>query len=243
MTPCCWHRLRLYVAWTAICVCALLAGCSTAGSAATTAPKASAKITEQRTELDSHGKPITVTTTREGTATGTGTAAAGDNISGGMKSEPASVTINGVTATGGGGDSWSKAMAFTGGVASNPMLYVGIACILFAFVSMWRGWKELILPALGAGVMFIAMVVWPQIILWALLALVLIVGGPYIYTFWKKKKVEVVAQDNHEALRAAVAGVEAAPPEVQAVVKAEIAKQADDKDKATIIAVKLKDNL
>jgi hypothetical protein len=46
-----------------------------------------------------------------------------------------------------------------------------------------------------------------------------------------------------EALRAVVAGVEAAPAEAAAAVKAEVGKQADTRDKTAIAAVKAKDNL
>lgn len=214
-----------------------MTGCNSPGKASTSAPAAKASITEEHYTLNDAGKPIAKTvTTRTGEATGTGTAASGDNISGGMESEPASVEIAGVKATGGGGDSWSKAMAFTGGIASNPLLWVGVACLLAAAVAFWQGWKSVVLPAVGAGIVFIAIALYPEIIVWALVGLTIIVGGPYLYTAWSSHR-------SKEALRAVVAGVEASPPSAQEAVKDEISKQADAADKTTIMKVKLKDNL
>lgn len=64
----------------------------------------------------------------------------------------------------------------------------------------------------------------------------LIVGGVYIYS-------EYSGRSSGEALRAVAAGVANAPAQAAAAVKAEISKQADDRDKRVIKAIKIKDGL
>lgn len=223
----------------AILLCCLaLTGCGVIATSSTTAPKASAKSTTTTTQLDDKGKPKSTTTTvREATSTGTGTSATGDKVNQKSEAQPAAVSFDGITATGGGGKSNTSATGTALKAAmQSPLLWVGIACWLLAAVAFWQGWKSIVLPAVGAGAVFLAVAFYPALLLWAMLALVVIVGGPYVWTAIQGTRAK-------EALRAVVAGVEAAPPEAAEAVKAEVAKQADDADKTTIMAVKRKDNL
>lgn len=212
----------LAIAW--LC-CA--GGCSMLGSAKTTAPGVSATYIEKR--------PDGTTITKSGTATGTGTLATGEKVDQTTEAQPATITVDGITATGGGGNSRSKSTTSLTGIAS-PLLWVGIACMLLAAVAVWRGWNGMIIPAAGAGVLFMALAYYPQLLLWGVLALAVIVGGPYVWQYVQGKRAK-------EALRGVVAGVAATPPEVQVQVQAKVKEHTDQRDRATIRAVKKQDEI
>lgn len=216
----------------AVC-CLALTGCGVLASSRTTAPSASAKSTT--TELDEHGKPKRVTT-REASSTGVGASATGDSVNQKTETESPTVTVDGIMASGGAAKSSNKGEGGTLTGASSPLLWVGIACLLFAAVAVWQGWKGIIIPAAGAGVVLLAVAFYPSLLLWAVLALVLVVGGPYIWQYVQGFRAK-------EALRAVVAGVADAPPEVQFTVQERVRSHATEADRATIKSVRKADGI
>lgn len=218
--------------------CCWLAGCDSLASSSTSAPKAMAKSTTTTTELDDKGKPkSTTTTTREGTATGASTSATGAKVNQKSETESPVVAFDGMTVSGGASQSSNNGEGsgdLTG--TRSPLLWVGIACLLFAAVAVWQGWKGIIIPAAGTGVVMLALAFYPWLLLWGVLALVAIVGGPYIWQYVQGFRAK-------EALRAVVAGVADAPPEVQMQVQDRVSAHADDSDKATIRKVRKRDNI
>lgn len=227
-----WPRLRIVGVIAQVATCSLLMqGCDATSS--TSAPSATAKSTT--TELDDHGKPKAVIV-REATATGVSTNATGDSVNQKSETESPTVAFDGMTASGGAAKSSNKAdgSGLTG--ASSPLLWVGIACLLFAGVAVWQGWKGIIIPAAASGVVFLALAFYPWLLLWGVCALVVIVGGPYIWQYIQGFRAK-------EALRAVVSGVAAMPPEQQVQVQAKVSQHASDKDKATIRAMRRKDNI
>lgn len=220
-----------------VCIFAL-SGCGVLASSSTTAPKATAKSTTTTTQLDDKGKPkATVTTVREAMATGVGTNATGDSVNQKSETESPTVAFDGMTVSGGAAKSSNKGEGTAGLVGmKSPLLWVGIACLLLAAVAVWQGWKGIIIPAAGAGVVFLALAFYPWLLLWGILALVVLVGGPYIWQYVQGFRAK-------EALRAVTAGVADLPPEVQVQVQDRVRSYADERDKATIRKIRKRDGL
>lgn len=114
---------------------------------------------------------------------------------------------------------WLGALLFLGGVAAFIFKRIRDGCILCA-----AG-----LVAVGASML--GPVGW--------LVIILLFAGIAGYFWWVGQK----GLRASEALRGVVAGVESAPDEARKLVKAAISNHADERDKATIRAVKKADDL
>jgi len=217
--------------------CLALTGCGIVASSNTTAPKASAKSTTTTVQLDDKGKPkATVTTVREALATGVGTSATGEKVNQRAETESPNVTFDGMTASGGAAKSSNKGEGSDGSAWSNPLLWAGVACILGAAAALYFGLRLAAVIALGTGLLLIAIVVYPMILLWAVAAIVVIGGVLYL-------RAEGNAMKFKESLRAVVAGVADAAPEVQVQVQQRVASHASEADKATIRKVRKQDGV
>ncbi len=111
-----------------------------------------------------------------------------------------------------------------------------VLCLLAAGVAAYFRLFGAAIAAAGLAGVLIFAAAQPEL---AGIAIVLGVCGVAAYFVWQGKK----GKEFHEAARAVIGGVALSPPEAQAVVKAEIAKQADDADKAVIKRIKRKDDL
>ncbi|MCC6425683.1 MAG: hypothetical protein IT435_02560 [Phycisphaerales bacterium] len=192
----------------------------------------------------------TVKTRNEGRGVGAGAVAEGDKLDQKFDGSPPRVGLGAdgsQTAEGGGSDSEQKASALKIPPLpwQNPMFWLGLVCLggsAFCFYRLLRR-PAVILAASGVGLLAAAF--YPVILLYTAAAVLLMIVGPYIWAEFQKKKHEGESNSKREALRAVVAGVEHrdVPPEMQRVVKAAIAKEADGSDKAVIDEVKRDDKV
>lgn len=214
-----------------------LNGCVKGSSSTlTTAPSATATKVEERTKYDEAGKAIeTLRTTLMGQATGTSAKAHGDKIDQQLASQPANVSVNGISASGGGGESDTTAKSAPS-LWSNPLLWVGILCVLGAAAAFWLGLRRAAIVLLIVGGGLIAAALYPWLMLFAVAGVVAVQFGPHLYA-------EFQARRNHEALRAVAAGVDALDADDYVKVTGEIAKHADAADKAVIRKVRRADGL
>lgn len=213
-----------------------LPGCQSGASTETSAPSAMATLTEERMKYDESGKPMEkITTTKSGQATGTGMQASGDKIDQAASGQPASVSLDDVQASGGGGQSKTKATAEMSAMKS-PLLWVGILCILGAAFCLYKAQIRAGLCLVAAGGGLIASAFYPALMIFACAGAVAVIAGPYIWA-------EIQRHRKTEALRAVVGGIAAAPTDAQDAVKVEIAKQAEPADEDVITKVKRKDGL
>ena len=211
---------------------ATAAGC---GSSVTLTP-GKAEITHKTTTTVHPDGTITRTIDTGGTSTGAGGSATGDKTDLAGDGAPAPITLPGDGGAVGPSSAPFVLGAKGGGMFSNPLLWVGILCCIGGGAAIYFGLRRaaVVAFAVGAGLIVAAMLpVWAWV---AIAAVAVIGGGFYLWSEWQAKR-------NKEALRAVVAGVELAPPDVQAAVKAEVAKQADPSDKAVISRIKQADNL
>ena len=210
-----------------------LSGCSMLGSARTTAPGAGMTETTESTKPDGTKEKHS----RTYSATGTGTTATGEKVDQQSEAQPATIGLpDGTVLTGGGGTSRSKAMGSSLTGLSSPLLWVGIACFLLAAVAVWRGWNSLIVPAAGAGVVFIAVAFYPWLMLWAVLALVVIVGGPYVWAAIQAKRAT-------EAARALTETAASLPTEAKAEFEKGLTRAVEGSDMQVIQNIVKKDDL
>jgi hypothetical protein len=178
-------------------------------------------------------RPVTVTYHRaDGTSASMTTTA--DKFAETWKTETPSITPAGGV-TGGGAESTTTAQMFQGGAWKNPLLWLGILSLAGGAFCLYIGSRR---GALILGVGGVALIVasFIPIGVWIAVAVVGVGIAALVYA-------ERNGLIHNEALRAVVAGVENAPASIGTVIKTEIAKQADQRDKSVIAAVKLKDAL
>lgn len=179
----------------------------------------------------------------EGRGLGAGAEAIGDKLDQQFTGSPPSVGrgADGSQSAQGGGaeaDQSGSALKIPPMPWKNPLFWLGLAalggCGFCVYARLRRG--AMICGAAGVGLLAAAF--YPFLLLFAVAGVVLVIALPYI-------KAEMEAQRNKEALRAVVAGVDHAtvPQEAKDAVKAAIGTEADDRDRATIKAVKMADSV
>lgn len=142
--------------------------------------------------------------------------------------------------SGGTATTTSNQSAFVFGDMALKLLVggAGVLCLLGAGLCVFVGWGVPRAPAIlgGLGLGLIIAAFFPVVVVFVLVAAVAVL---VVHAVMAERK----GTSFSEALRAVVAGVAAAPSDAAAVVKAEVAKQADARDSAVISTVKLKDRL
>ena len=169
----------------------------------------------------------------EGEAIGPAGRASGDKIDQKFSGKPADLKLPGLgSGTGGGVSSDTDAASGLG----SPLVWAGVLCFLAAGACVYFGLKGPGVACAATGGLLLAVGFYPAILLYGLgLAVVGLAG----YLVWHARQGTKAT----EALRAVVAGVETAADDAAKVVKAKISEHADATDKATIAAVKVRDNL
>lgn len=188
----------------------------------------------------------TVKTVEEGTGKGAGATAEGDKLDGKFDGTPPKVgrgADGSQTAEGGAAIAANKASAFVppATMMSNPLMWIGAGCLLGSgwFIYRRRPRPAFTLGGVGAGLILCAM--FPGL-LWFILAGVIVwFALPYIKAELEAQKGE----QNKEALRAVVAGVEHSdvPYDAAKAVKAAIFKESDAVDRKAIDEVKREDKI
>lgn len=209
---------------------AAIQGC--AASARTTPPGASAtKTIEQRAPDGSVTR-----TTISGSASGTGQSASGSKVDAEMDSEPASVALDDVLATGGGGRGRTQAKADSNLMTRLAAGAGGVICLLGAggLIYFGRVRGGLVVGAVGAGCIAIAL--WPGLLSWVLVGALVAVVGPYVYAEWK-------AKGSHEGLRAALEAVNGLGEQARQQFADLVRSHAVDADANVIRKVKRADTL
>lgn len=193
----------------------------------------------------------TLEVTEEASGKGAALRASGEKIVGDFNATAPQASL-GENRTASGSDV-ADSMKITGSVNlwANPLMWVGILCILAAGACLYLGLPPkatLITAIAGAG--FITAAIMPGVLIFLLAAVGLIVVGPYIYTEWKaiknKTKLEEEAEGYREALRAAVAGIsdlKTRNPDLYNAAKAAISSHTTDDDIAVIQQIKTMDRL
>lgn len=220
--------LLAFVCWSSV-------GCAIS-KVHTTQPSTSTKQTQTEDIIDPVTGKVTgrKTTTQEASAAGMGGDAEGDKASQSVQSGGAESSIgpNGpVAKTEGGGAKGAASMdsstQFWG------CLLVGVLFIIGAAAAQYFQLNRAPVILLGIGVFFITIAIWPQILIYGLI-LVVIFGGVYLYV--EKKGLHLF-----EAVRATTP-VLAAHPEAKEMLFNTTADP-KTKDAATIRAVALKDGI
>lgn len=149
-----------------------------------------------------------------------------------------------------GGSLEASLSVFSGKDIVWPFVIAGGAGIAFGIWRLRSGKLHDGVTAIGVGATLVVIGLWPEVLAWAVLAGVAVLG----YGWWansrtagkattKANDAEEKFKRAYEAARAVVGGVASLPADIQAAVKAEIAKQADDADKAVIKKIKREDGL
>ncbi len=136
----------------------------------------------------------------------------------------------------GTGGAFGATAAIIPGAGRNPILWVGILLLLAAGVCVYLQLRR---AAMICGIGGAALIVAAMLPAWGwIIIAVAAVGGGGFYIWAEKQHMTM-----KEALRATVEGIERAPAEAKAAVKAEVAKAADPSDSVAIAAIKAKDGL
>lgn len=210
----------------------LLSGCQ---SSSTITPGSTSLRSVERVTTTDPATGATVTREREaiGTATGAGARASGDKIDQDVSSTAPKLTVPGATASAGGFDSDTAA---TSDSARWIVLGLGVLCLFAGGAGIYFGVRALAIVGGAVGALLIVAGIYPALLLWLLLAGIAVGGA---YAVW----AGLLGAKAQSALAAVVAGVETAPADVAAAVKAEIAKQATAADKAVITTTKAKEGV
>lgn len=205
------------------------------------APKVA--VNERVVGFTPEGKPLTekITVSEpgvvkkrvKGEATGAGASANGDKLD--QKFDSGAPTLNlPDVGKGSGGSVSGDSTASIAGISI--FIILGGLCVLGGVASF----ALQLYPRTGIGLLaiggcLIAVGIFPWL-WWLLLAVGLIAVGLYL---WAERH----GKSMHEAVRAVTAGISDLPGDLQSAAKAAIARHADDRDKATIKAVKKADDL
>lgn len=172
-------------------------------------------------------------TNEHATGTGAGLSTNSDEAAAKFVTSAPGATLPGIGSTGGGASTEFSVRTIQG-AASNPLLWVGILAVLAAGWAVFKGIPRagLILGVIGGGFITAAMLpAWA----WVLIAAAGVVAvAAYIWS-------EYGGKVKHEALRAVVDGVDSlkeSSPGAYQIVKQEIGKQADTRDRKTIAKYK-----
>lgn len=171
----------------------------------------------------------------EGTASGKGaglTTDSQDAVNNFNTSSPNS-WLPGIGSTGGSAD---IASTLTGKKPTSPLLWAGILAAVGGAVAFYFGLRRAALVCLGLSGALIAA---SFITAWAWIILALAGVSAVAFYVWAERKNLL----HREALRAVTAGVESLDTVARGVAKSAIAVHADDRDKATIKAIKKADDL
>lgn len=171
--------------------------------------------------------------TEQASGTGAGLSTNSDEAAAKFVTSAPGATLPGIGSTGGGASTEFSVRTIQG-AASNPLLWVGILAVLAAGWAVFKGIPRagLILGVIGGGFITAAMLpAWA----WVLIAAAGVVAvAAYIWS-------EYGGKVKHEALRAVVDGVDSlkeSSPGAYQIVKQEIGKQADTRDRKTIAKYK-----
>lgn len=177
----------------------------------------------------------------EGFGRGAGATAEGDKLSDTISGAAPNVGLgDGRTASGGSIERDTAGTAFVVPEApwKNPMLWIGLLAAIGGGYLTFQGMLKpgLILVAAGSACMAVAF--FPALTLWLLAAAAAVLVASYLLSAKGSNSLR-------EALRAVVAGVEnkAVPAEAQAQVKAAIARESDEPDRAVIDEIKRADGV
>ena len=181
-----------------------------------------------------------VKTTEEAKGTGASGEAKGDKSELKIDGSAPTAKLPGRAESDGGSVKSSGSAKIDASLFGNPLLWAGILSWLAAAVSVYlRLPLRVALIAVAAGAAFICAALFPA-------AMLFLVGGTAVagvgFFVWSSMQADQGAKAK-EALRAVVAGVATAPIGAAEAVKAEIAKHADESDKAVIKKVKKADDL
>lgn len=122
-------------------------------------------------------------------------------------------------------------------------LWIGVVLILGAGACIYLQKRRAATVVGCLGGVFIVAAFFPTLAATIIGGGVALVAGPYVWAEFKKAQAEDEAAKNKKTLRAVIAGVEAAPADAKAAIKAEVVKKADQADKETIARVKFEDKI
>lgn len=182
-----------------------------------------------------------VRTKERGRGVGAAAIAEGDRLNDNFTGSAPEVNLGAERSSRGGGserDVSASAVRMPALPWQNPLFWVGLAALGGAGASVYFGLRRAAVICGVAGAGLLAAAFFPGLFLIVAAAAVAVLLLPYIRAEWEKNR-------SHEALRAVVAGVDdkTVPAEAKAAVKAAIASEATDQDKATIKAVKRADEV
>lgn len=199
--------------------------------------------TKRITGFTPDGNPITEETTVSepgvtrqrlyGEATGAGASATGDKLDQQIDSGAPTLNLPGV-GKGSGGSVSGDVTASVAGIS--VFIILGGLCVLGGIASFaLQLYPRTGIGLLAVGGCLITVGLFPWL-WWLLLAVGLIAVGLYL---WAERN----GKSMHEAVRAVAAGIADLPGDLQNAAKDAIGRHADDRDKATIKAVKKADDL
>lgn len=233
------HRTATFRLALLIFALAMVASCDQQASVKTTRPLGEVKRTTITEKLDDKGKPTERTTTElSGKAEGTSAEASGSEAAQASTVQPAtaSLTDEGVTASGGGGSNKATAKGETSTFA-NPMLYAGILLILAGLACTYWTTKKtggLLVSLIGVGL--IMLLIWPILMCWGVAIGAVLMAARILFG-------DVAFERVQGALGAVVKGVAAMPAEAQAQARLKIKEHAKPKERAAIDREKIKAGL
>jgi hypothetical protein len=235
-----WYRRVCWYDWLGIaaiigaCVAMAIAGagCASNSSATTNAPLASGqKIIEK---LDPNTGKVMERTTLAATATGTGSQSRGDKVEQQTNSQPAMVQFNGDLVASGGGAETNQSAKTTASILAVGI--AGIIMLVLAGVAFYLQMRRCATVLGVAGASLVAISLWPALLIYGVLAVVLWQCFPY---FWS----ELRASRATSALSAVVAGIEGVGAVTQHEIKSEVDKQATETDRKEIKKLKAREDL
>lgn len=168
--------------------------------------------------------------TETATGTGAGVDTTAKEIANSVNTQAPNVSLSGATADGGGLVSELVAKSIGGQKAIQVAVgLAGVVCLLMAGWCVYARWGLPRAPIVAgaAGLVLLAVAFYPILLVWGLLLALVAGGAAYLMS-------ERGETRNKEALRAVIAGIQTAPAFVADPVKAEIAKAADETDRAVI---------
>ena len=210
-------------------------------------PGSEIEITNERKRTHDAGT-VDLTETAEGQ--GASLRANGDKIVSDFDASSPSAGLGGGREAAGGSTRTSQTITMNN-TASNPLLWVGIACLLGAGWLVYRGRLRAALITAGVGVAMITCVMLPLFALFVIAGGVAVLLVAYVHREHQAKDTEA----SHEALRAVAAGVSdfekaakdpanpTVPPDMYQRLATFIKSHASTTDTETISKIKAKDNL
>lgn len=179
-------------------------------------------------------------TTEEAKGVGASGQATGDQAKLGIDGSAPTAELPGKSKANGGDIKAKGESKIDASLLGNPLIWAGLLSLVGAAVSVYlRLPIRVALIAAAAGAAFICAAMFPAAMLF-LVAGCCVAGVAFFV--WSSHQADQGAKAK-EALRAVVAGIATAPTGAAEVVKAEVAKQASDTDKAVIKKIKKLDDL